>query len=307
MMTDCFVVKLEDGALMYFDNAERLNSNKSTVYIAYCNEKKYVLKISESASASYLHLQQVSFAKLYSPNSFLSKTYWGVIVGNNQANHDVIIMPIYNELLTLDKAFRDQSISSVDIAIKLAHCVFNMHKQGISGFDTEFYWSTEFCDVVVLDIGLPFTFDRTSSEMVSQQIICEEANLLGQQYILYSCCPIERLHEVVEINQGIIEMLVGNLYSTDKYIEKLAKVHAVDFWGRIGADRVGLFNIFSKEYTRLSKFRLTNHQTIYIKAMEEAVYDGVKCASCCMYEVRSPSRITSHCIANVEGSGYLLP
>ena len=75
-------------------------------------------------------------------------------------------MPVYHNIITLDNAFQMSHINSRRIAEKLAWCICNMHKQGISGFDTEFYWSMEFDNLVVIDIGLPFTFDLNNSEIV---------------------------------------------------------------------------------------------------------------------------------------------
>lgn len=251
MIEDSFIIITEDGNLMHFKHAEKLSYHKNMLYKAICNEREYVLKISENDSVSYLHLQYLSYKKIYSTSQFSPDIEWGVIVGNVLTNHDVIIMPVYHNIITLDNAFQMSHINSRRIAEKLAWCICNMHKQGISGFDTEFYWSMEFDNLVVIDIGLPFTFDLNNSEIVSRQLYYEKENLLGIQYIVQSCCPLDKLHTVKKINHETFEILVNNLKFVDRSIEEIAKVHAVDFWGRLGEDRLNLFGIFYDEYNRM--------------------------------------------------------
>lgn len=305
MIEDSFIIITEDGNLMHFKHAEKLPYHKNMLYKAICNEREYVLKISENDSVSYLHLQYLSYKKIYSTSQFSPDIEWGVIVGNVLTNHDVIIMPVYHNIITLDNAFQMSHINSRRIAEKLAWCICNMHKQGISGFDTEFYWSMEFDNLVVLDIGLPFTFDLNNSEIVSRQLYYEKENLLGIQYIVQSCCPLDKLHTVKKINHETFEILVNNLKFVDRGIEEIAKVHAVDFWGRLGEDRLNLFGIFYDEYNKMSKFELTRHQEVYLKTMKEALQDNLRYAACSLYNVKLPVRITSRCVANAEGTGYM--
>ena len=298
-------VLLDDGRLINFENVDIIVAHKNTVYSAYYDGEPYVIKIAENKFASHLHLQQLSFSKISLCYKFYRRIMWGVIVGDKYNGYDAIIMPLYHDLLTLDEAFREKSISSVDISRKLAHCVHYMQMQGISGYDTEFYWTTEHNDIIMLDIGLPFTFDCTKSEMISNQIIYEKNNLPGQHYVLGSCCPCGKLAEIAEFNHDTLNVLINNLESTNRHISKLAKVHAVDFWGRIESAREELFDAFSEEYIKLSGSILSTHQTIYIKIMKKSVYDNLKYATCYMYEVKSPVRITSHSIASADGHGYI--
>lgn len=298
-------VRLYDGRFMNFENVSIMIAHKNTVYAACSGGRPYVIKISDNKFASPLHLQHLSFSRMALHYKFYKDILWGVIVGSQYNGYDVIIMPFYHDLLTLDDAFYNRDISS-DVSRKLSQCVHYMQMQGISGYDTEFYWSTAYHDVLLLDIGLPFTFGCTKSEMILRQMLFERYNLPGQCYVLGSCCPCEQLAEIKEINLDTVAMLIDNLKSTDRHISRLARVHAVDFWGRLGAAKAELFDTFLEEYMKLSEATLSTHQTIYIQTMQKSVYDNLKYATCHMYEVKSPVGITSHSIANADGHGYII-
>ena len=182
------LLKVDEKIFSFYLDRQIKNEETIVLVVKNGDDEKFVVKAIRDNSSSYLKLQQHSYIQMRDSLNYRFDSKLGKMIGREgEILYDVLIMPYFDDLLTLDKAFKNRKFLNEDIVVKLAKVIYGLHKNKISGFDTEFYWSEKKNNIVLLDIGLPYTFDVTACEMIERQLYCVKDNEEGRNFLINHC------------------------------------------------------------------------------------------------------------------------
>lgn len=274
---------------------------------------KTVAKVTheQNLTVSY-NMEWISIEKIINNKSPNNQSYiipsmvlWGRI---GDGTREVLVTEYYESLLNIDNALNKYQCKSNDIIIKLADSIAMLHSLGISGYDTEFFWSESEEKIAIVDVGPSYTFGYTAQQMIEKHLFLEEDNIRGIENILFSCVSREYIDEngTMFFTKPKELIKVIELDSLLRHVYDVGITHALDLLGRINHERaLVLLKSFIEEYEN-EVVILNDYHKMYCKAFKDAITNDQKRARSRLYYPKYDVIRSSMCVVDTCKSGYVL-
>jgi hypothetical protein len=187
---------------------------------------------------------------------------------------EILVMEHIKNLFPLLFVFQNTLCDHDEIIKKLSYTISDLHHYGISGYDTEFFWSFEEEKIIVIDVGPRYTINCDTKEMIGQHIKLIQDIPWGFRNIIGDIISIERMHKLLyveqnELNNTISEFDLQRYMSPDsvlKHIADVAKTHYLQIVGCFPPNkRKQVLSLFIDTYCQCNDYNLW-----YAKSFTEA-------------------------------------
>jgi tRNA A-37 threonylcarbamoyl transferase component Bud32 len=176
---------------------------------------------------------------------------------------EALIMENINTLLPLRFVLQNVLYDKNEIIEKIAYAISALHDNGISGYDTEFFWSMAEEKIIVIDLGPRYTINCNTIQMLEQHINLMREIPWGLYNIVGDIVPDEILKTMLRSNARISMNKIPGLellqyLSSDnisKHITNVAKMHYVQIMGCFPPnEREKMLPLFINAYTQRAHY-----------------------------------------------------